>query len=88
MTLDMAHKASNTAIYTGHGSRLVYMVSYRRQCACGRQNKHPDTDVRRKVVSRKGEQYAVSSVYVLLRKVYFSPDTGGTLRCMIFHSNS
>jgi hypothetical protein len=88
MTLDTAHKAPNTLIDTGHESRLVYMASCRRRCACGRQNKPPDTNARRKVVSGRDEQHAVTSVYVLLRKVCFSAGIRGTLRCMIFHSNS
>lgn len=55
MTLDTAHKASNTMIDTGHENRLVYMASCKRRCACGHQNTPPDTDARRKVVSRRGE---------------------------------
>ena len=85
--LDTAHKAPNMAIYTAYESRLVYMASCRTRCACGHQNKPPGTNARRKVVSRTGEEDAVSGVYVLLRKLDFFAGIGSTLLYMFFHSN-
>lgn len=87
MALDTAHKALNTAIDTGHESRLVYTVSCRIPCACGHQNKVPGKDARRKVVSRKGEGDAAPSGYVLLRKLDSSAGIRSTLLYMFFRSS-